>query len=52
MYVKNEDNNEVNLSTVDNDCSTIDDVSMNNIDQVFQKSLASAFIKCNLTHTQ
>jgi len=52
MYVENEDNNEVNLSTVDNDCSTIDDVSMNNIDQVFQKSLASAFIKCNLTHTQ
>ncbi|XP_067204123.1 uncharacterized protein [Linepithema humile] len=50
MYVENEENFEVNLSTVDD--NIVDGVFMDSVNEAFQKSLASAFIKCNLTHTQ
>ncbi|XP_067205232.1 uncharacterized protein [Linepithema humile] len=50
MYVENEENFEVNLSTVDD--NIVDGVFMDSVNEAFQKSLASAFIKCNLTQTQ
>ncbi|XP_067206727.1 uncharacterized protein [Linepithema humile] len=55
MHVESEQNLEVNdMSIVDNDYSSTinNDISLDTVNQTFQESLASAFIKCNLTHTQ
>ncbi|XP_039308167.1 uncharacterized protein LOC113006034 isoform X2 [Solenopsis invicta] len=55
-HVESEQNLEVNdVPIVDNNCSSTisnNDVFLYTVNRVFQKSLASAFIKCNLTHSQ